>query len=72
MTISDEEREQRRQAVAWHRGTHRLEGIEPPEPIRILEERYIAGEIDEVQLRQGCFEFAQSLSKVPLDFSKYD
>jgi hypothetical protein len=65
MAISAEERALRQNAVNFNRSNFRLEGIEPPPEALAIEERYIAGDLDEEGFRAACLAAAKVLAKNP-------
>lgn len=56
------ERELRRQAVMFHRSNARLEGLEMPTELLVLQDAYIDGLLDDEAYRQGCLAYINALT----------
>lgn len=64
-TLTAQEIATRREAVNFHRSNLRLEGVELPEQLRDIQDRYIAGDLDETTYQQACIQYIRVLAGQP-------
>lgn len=62
MTLTAEEQESRRSAVAFVRKSNELEGFKPLPELIALEEQYIAGVLTEEEFQLACIAEAMKLA----------